>query len=193
VVPPEANDEAFRGSMPEFYDRYLTPLIFEAYADDISARIAALSPRNVLETACGGGVVTRALAPRLSGDARYTVTDLSQAMLDHALSRQVVDDRITWRQADALALPFSDNAFDVVVCQFSVMFFPDKIAGFSEAERVLNANGKFIFSVWDDLGSNEFADVVTRASASAFPDDPPMFLARTPHVYHDEELIQDQL
>ena len=114
-------------------------------------------------------------------------------MLDHALSRQVVDDRITWRQADALALPFSDNAFDVVVCQFSVMFFPDKIAGFSEAERVLNANGKFIFSVWDDLESNEFADVVTRAAASAFPDDPPMFLARTPHGYHDEELIQDQL
>jgi SAM-dependent methyltransferase len=110
-----------------------------------------------------------------------------------ASSRQAVDDRIIWRKADALALPFPDDVFDVVVCQFSVMFFPNKVTGFSETERVLGPNGKFIFSVWDDLEPNEFADVVTHAAASVFPDDPPMFLARTSRGYHDEELIRDQL
>lgn len=193
MVPTQANEEAFKGSIPEFYDRYLAPLIFEAYAADLTDRIATLSPGNVIEIACGTGVVTRALAPRLAGDARYTVTDLSQAMLDHASSHQPDDERITWRQADALDLPFRGDAFDVVVCQFSAMFFPGKVTGYSEAARVFNADGKFIFSVWDDIESNEFADAVTHAAASVFPDDPPMFLARTPHGYHDEELIRDQL
>jgi ubiquinone/menaquinone biosynthesis C-methylase UbiE len=187
------SNEAFGGSIPEFYDTYLGPLIFESYAVDIANDVAALSPRKVLEIAAGSGIVTRALAPLLGAHSSYTVTDLSQAMLDYARGRQGSDERIIWRQADALALPFPDAVFDVVVCQFSVMFFPDKVAGYSEAARVLNPEGKFIFSVWDDIESNEFADVVTDAAASVFPLDPPTFLARTPHGYHDAELIRSQL
>lgn len=197
----QGNDEAFKGSIPEFYDRYLTPLIFESYAHDLAERVVSLDssgdssggPQDVLELACGTGVVTRALAPRLTRNASYTVSYLSQGMLDHAASRQPEDDRISWRQADALALPFPDDSFDIVVCQFSVMFFPDKIAGYSEAARVLKPGGRFNFNVWDDIKSNEFADVVTDAASAVYPDDPPLFLARTPHGYHDPEVIQDEL
>lgn len=173
-------DKVFAGSIPELYDSYLVPLIFKAYAEDLAKRVAKLAPKTVLEIAAGSGVVTRALASKLAADARYTVTDLNQPMLDHAATKQGADERITWRQADALDLPFGEASFDAVVCQFGVMFFPDRIAGYAEAHRVLKPGGSFIFSVWDEIAANEFADVVTEAAAGAFPDDPPRFLARTP-------------
>src|SRR5438876_367319 len=99
-------DIVFAGSIPENYDRYLVPLIFESFAHDIAQRVATLSPSTVLETAAGSGVVTRALTPRLTPDASYVVTDLNQPMLDYAATRQPADNRISWRKADALALPF---------------------------------------------------------------------------------------
>ena len=187
------NDMLFVGSIPELYDTYLVPLIFEAYADDLASRVAALAPKTVLETAAGTGVVTRALASRLADDVRYTVTDLNQPMLDQAANKQEPDDRIAWRQADALHLPFDEASFDAVVCQFAVMFFPDKVAGYAEARRVLKPNGRFLFNVWDRIEANEFALVATEVAASIFPDDPPEFLARTPHGYHDFALIRDDL
>jgi len=187
------SDKIFAGSIPELYDTYLVPLIFEAYAKDLAERTAALSPKTVLETAAGSGVVTRALAARLAADTSYVVTDLNQPMLDHAANKQDPDDRITWQQADALKLPFDDASFDAAVCQFGVMFFPDRVAGYAETRRVLKPGGRFLFNVWDHIGANEFADVVTEAAASVFPDDPPRFLARTPHGYHDVELIRDEL
>jgi ubiquinone/menaquinone biosynthesis C-methylase UbiE len=187
------SDKVFTGSIPEFYDTYLVPLIFETYASDLAKRIADLAPKTVLETAAGSGVVARALAPRLATDARYTVTDLNQPMLDHAANKQGSDNRITWRQADALDLPFDDASFDAAVCQFGVMFFPDKVAGYAEARRVLAPGGSFIFNVWDHIEANEFADVVTEAAATVFPNDPPRFLARTPHGYHDVDMIRDEL
>lgn len=184
-----AGDKVFAGSIPEIYDTYLVPLIFEDFAQDLAARTAALAPRRVLETAAGSGVVTRALAPRLARDASYVVTDLNQPMLDRAASRQEPDGRITWRQADALSLPFDDRAFDVVCCQFGVMFFPDRVVGYAEARRVLKPGGRLLFNVWDRIEANEFAQLVTAAAATVFQDDPPRFLARTPHGYHDVELI----
>jgi len=186
-------DKVFAGSIPELYDSYLVPLIFKAYTEDLAKRVAGLAPKTVLEIAAGSGVVTRALASKLAADARYTVTDLNQPMLDHAATKQGADERITWRQADALDLPFGEASFDAVVCQFGVMFFPDRIAGYAEAHRVLKPGGSFIFSVWDEIAANEFADVVTEAAAGAFPDDPPRFLARTPHGYHDVKLIGEEL
>ena len=152
-------------------------LIFESYARDISRRAAALSPKAVLETAAGSGVVTRALAPRLSPDARYVVTDLNQPMLDYAATRQERDDRITWRKADAQALPFEDAAFDLVCCQFGVMFFPDRPSAYREARRVLKPGGCFLFNAWDRIEENVFADDVTNALAEFFPIDPPRLLA----------------
>lgn len=187
------SDREFGGSVPENYDRYMVPLIFAPYAADLAQRIAALAPEAVLEIAAGTGVVTRALAPKLSPDARYVVTDLNQPMLDHAASRQPPDSRITWRQADAMKLPFDDASFDVVCCQFGAMFFPDRPAAYREARRVLKPGGHFLFSAWDRIEENVFADDVINALAQMFPDDPPRFLARTPHGYHDTALIRHDL
>jgi ubiquinone/menaquinone biosynthesis C-methylase UbiE len=187
------SDKVFAGSIPENYDRHMVPLIFEPYAADLAGRAAAFSPTAILETAAGSGVVTRALAPRLSPGASYIVTDLNQPMLDYAASRQPADSRIQWRQADALALPFESGAFDLVCCQFGAMFFPDRVAGYREAKRVLKPGGRFLFNVWDRIEENVFADDVTNALARIFPDDPPRFLARTPHGYHDTALIRSEL
>ncbi len=187
------SDKVFAGSIPKFYDTLMVPLIFETYATDLAELVAAFAPGAVLETAAGSGVVARLLAPKLKPDARYVVTDLNQPMLDYAASRQGADNRLTWRQADALALPFDDAAFDVVCCQFGAMFFPDRVAGYAEARRVLKAGGRFVFSVWDRIEENAFADDVTNAVATLFPNDPPRFLARTPHGYHDVALIRDDL
>jgi ubiquinone/menaquinone biosynthesis C-methylase UbiE len=186
-------DKVFAGSVPENYDRYMVPLIFEPYAADMAERAAALSPTAVLETAAGSGVVTRALAPKLVQAASYTVTDLNQPMLDYAASRQPPDPRINWRQANALELPFENGSFDVVCCQFGAMFFPNRTTGYREARRVLKPGGHFLFSVWDRIEDNIFADDVTNALAEIFPNDPPRFLARTPHGYHDTGLIGSQL
>jgi ubiquinone/menaquinone biosynthesis C-methylase UbiE len=186
-------DKVFTGSIPENYDRYMVPLIFEAFAADLARRAASFSPSAVLETAAGTGVVARALAPKLSPGASYVVTDLNQPMLDYAASRQSTDTRINWRQADALALPFENAAFDLVCCQFGAMFFPDRSAAYREAKRVLRSGGHFLFNVWDRIEENVFADDVTNALAKIFPNDPPRFLARTPHGYHDTALIRSEL
>ena len=188
-----ASDKAFTGSIPENYDRNMVPLIFESYAQDMAQRAAALSPKAVLETAAGSGVVTRALAAKLSADISYVATDLNPSMLDYAATRQNADSRISWRQADAQALPFEDGTFDLVCCQFGAMFFPDRPSGYREARRVLKPGGCFLFSVWDRIEENVFADDVTQALATFFPDDPPRFLARTPHGYHDTALIRRDL
>ncbi|CAD5254661.1 Type 11 methyltransferase [Bosea sp. 62] len=187
------SDKLFSGSIPENYDRYMVPLIFAQYAADLARRVAALSPMAVLEIAAGTGAVTRALAPKLPSGARYVVTDLNQPMLDYAASQQPPDGRISWRQADAMALPFDDAAFDLVCCQFGAMFFPDRPAAHREARRVLKPGGHFLFSVWDRIEDNVFADDVTNALAKLFPNDPPRFLARTPHGYHDKILIRSDL
>ena len=189
----EATDKEFAGSIPEIYERLLVPLIFEPYALDLAGRLARNEPTDVLETAAGTGVLTRAMASRLPATARIVATDLNQAMLDHAQTRLSQSDRVEWRQADALALPFPDQTFDAVACQFGAMFFPDKLQGFKEALRVLRPGGHFFLSVWDKISENEFADVVTEELATLFPQDPPRFLARTPHGHHDVEPIRRDL
>jgi len=188
-----SNDKVFAGSIPELYDRLLVPLIFESYARDLASRVAAIKPQTLLETAAGTGVVTRALAPALPPATTPTITDLNPPMLQQANSKQPPGRAINWQQADALALPFKDEEFDAVVCQFGAMFFPDKTRGYSEARRVLKKNGRFFFSVWDRISENEFADVVTEALARLYPDDPPRFLARTPHGYFDIDQIRREL
>jgi ubiquinone/menaquinone biosynthesis C-methylase UbiE len=188
-----ATDHVFSGSIPEIYDRFLVPLIFESYTRDLVERLARTRPQDVLETAAGTGVLTRAIASRIPAHARIVVTDLNQPMLDHARARLSHDGRIEWRQADAQALPFADQSFDAVACQFGVMFFPDKPLGYREARRVLRPGGHFFANVWDRISENEFADVVTQALATLFPHDPPRFMARAPHGYHDVEQIRRDL
>jgi len=185
------SDKTFAGSIPALYDRHLGPMLFEPYALDIAERVTRLAPKRILETAAGTGIVTRALSRQLP-TVPIVATDLNQPMLDHAAA-QTSADRITWQQADAQALPFDDASFDVVVCQFGVMFVPDKDKAYREARRVLAPGGHFVLSVWDRIEDNEISDVVSRAVASLFPPDPPGFLARTPHGYHDLSAIADAL
>jgi SAM-dependent methyltransferase len=187
-----AGDQVFSGSIAQLYERYMVPLIFEPYAQDMARRVAALRPSNVLEIAAGTGAVTRHLADRLPADVPIVATDLHQPMLDHAMSIGT-SRAVTWRQADAMQLPFDDHSFDAVVCQFGCMFLPDKVAGFAQARRVLRPGGTLVFNVWDALEDNEFADSVTQAMAELFPSDPPRFLARLPHGYHDRTAIAGAL
>jgi SAM-dependent methyltransferase len=185
-------DKVFAGSIPKLYDTHLVPLIFEPYAADLVKRLASRPVSRILEVAAGTGVVTRAMASALPQSATIVATDLNQAMLDQAAA--VGTKRpVEWRQADAMQLPFADESFDAVVCQFGAMFFPDKAKAFAEARRVLKPGGVFIFNVWDRIGENEFAETVTRALESVFPLDPPRFMARTPHGYHDRRAIERDL
>ena len=185
-------DAVFAGSIPAFYDRYLGPMNCVPYAADLAVRIGALAPARVLEVAAGTGIVTRAMAQTLPAGAEIIATDLNQPMLDFAAMQPGVE-RVVWRQADALQLPFDDGLFDVVVCQFGVMFFPDRIAGYREARRVLRPGGRYLFNVWDRIEENEFSAVVQTAVAALFPHDPPGFLARTPFGCHDVATIREEL
>jgi SAM-dependent methyltransferase len=182
-------DKIFGGSIPRLYETHLVPLIFEPYAADLRVRIRSMRVERLLEVAAGTGVVTRALAAALDPGASIVATDLNQAMLDEAAAVGTARP-VYWRQADAMALPFGDREFDTVVCQFGAMFFPDKTKAFAEARRVLEPGGRFIFSVWDRIAENEFADITTTTLASVFANDPPCFLARTPHGYHDVQAIE---
>ena len=187
MTAPDA-DTVFDRSVPLFYETHLVPLIFEPYAVDLADRLRARSLSRVLEIAAGTGVVTRRLATVLPEDVAIVATDLNQPMLDQAAAIGVARP-VEWRQADAMRLPFKDASFDAVVCQFGAMFFPDRPTAFAEARRVLRPGGVFIFSAWDRIEENEFADVVTTAVGTLFPADPPRFLARTPHGYHDRAVI----
>jgi SAM-dependent methyltransferase len=188
-VNPADRDSAFSGSIPEVYERYLVPLIFEPYAADLATRAVLHGPARMLEVAAGTGVLTRALANALPPSTSIVATDLNQPMLDQAAlvgaSRSV-----EWRQADVFQLPFPDDAFDMVVCQFGVMFFPERAKAYAEIRRVLRPGGTFLFNVWDRLDQNDFAEAVTGALAQLFPQDPPRFMDRVPHGYYDYSTIQ---
>jgi SAM-dependent methyltransferase len=186
------SDRAFDGAIPTLYDRYMVPLIFAPYAEDLAARVASRPPSRMLEIAAGTGVLTRQLAMRLPAGTSIVATDLNPPML--AMAESLGTSRpVQWRQADAMQLPFPDASFDCVACQFGAMFFPDKVAAFSEARRVLAPGGVFAFNVWDRIEHNEFADVVTGALASVFPDDPPRFMVRMAHGYFDTADIRRDL
>jgi ubiquinone/menaquinone biosynthesis C-methylase UbiE len=188
-----ATDQLFAGAIPDIYDGFMVPLLFDFYALDLTQRLAQFEMRDVLEAAAGAGALTRPMARRLPAATRIVATDLNQAMLDLAARRLPADSRIGWQQADALALPFEDKAFDAVVCQFGVMFYPDKMRGYREARRVLRPGGHFLFNIWDKISENQFAHAVHNALGALFGADAPDFMARTPHGYHDAAKIQEEL
>lgn len=184
-------DQAFTGSVPAIYDRYLGPLLFESYAADMAERVAQLAPRVILETAAGTGILTRAVAARLP-DARITVTDLNLGMLEIAMAH-VGNGRLKYDAVDATSLPYRDGDFDVVMCQFGIMFFPDRVAGYREARRVLAPGGVFLFNAWCSLDDNPAPKAVHEAVGARFPDDPPQFMARTPYGHGSADEIERDL
>ncbi|WP_257165121.1 class I SAM-dependent methyltransferase [Bradyrhizobium sp. SRS-191] len=188
-----ASDKAFTGSIPQIYDQLLVPMIFAPYAQDLADRVARFTPQHVLETAAGTGAGTRAFHAKLPPQVRITATDLNEPMLMQAKTHLAGADRISFQQSDALALPFADASFDVVACQFGVMFFPDRVKGYAEARRLLRPGGRFVFNVWDRIEDNEFAHVVHETLQQVFPDNPPQFFTRTPHGYFDPVKIRADL
>ena len=187
-----ATDAAFKGSIPALYEQYLGPLKFEPFAADLAGRLTDINQGRILETAAGTGIVTRALAKTLPRQVEITATDLNQAMLDLAQSRLPAAN-VRWLQADAQALPFENGSFDAVVCQFGVMFFPDKLTGYREALRVLKPGGRFLFNVWNSLDRNPVTRIVAETVARVFPDDPPRFIERVPFGYFDPDRIRGEI
>jgi SAM-dependent methyltransferase len=187
------SDRVFAGSVPQLYEELMVPMLFAPYARDLALRAArGRADAAVLELAAGTGVVTRALADRLPASASIVATDLNQPMLDHA-ARIGTSRPVTWQPANAMQLPFPDASFDTVVCQFGVMFFPDRAQAYAQARRVLRAGGAFLFNTWDRIELNQFADEVQSALIALYPDDPPRFMARTPHGYFDPQVIRADL
>ena len=170
----------YSGSVPALYDRYRGPVFFEPYARDLAGHLQCVAQGTVLEIAAGTGIVTRILAQLLPDEVTIIASDVSPAMIEFAAGQTGIE-RVVWRQADALALPFPDGAFEAVLCQFGVMFFPDRVAGYREAFRTLKA-GVAVLSSMYGIGLNryEFCWVVSEAVAGLFPEDPPGLMARTP-------------
>lgn len=188
----QATDAKFSGSIPELYDRYLGPMLFEPYAEDLARRLSVLQRGTLVEVAAGTGIVTRALRAALPLDVRIVATDLNEGMLKVAAGR-FSEPTVTFQQADAQKLPFADGFADAIVCQFGMMFVPDKLAAQREAARVLVPGGRFVFNVWDQLVNNEVSLVVTRAVEALYPQDPPRFFERTPFGYFDAAAIRAEL
>ena len=186
----QASASSFVGSIPEFYDRHLGPVIFEPYARDLAARLPQRAGLCVLETACGTGIVTRSLLEQLPADGRLIATDLNEPMVAHARARMPADPRLELRQADAQALPFEDCSLGAVVCQFGVMFFPDKPLAMREAKRVLEPGGVLMFNVWDGFEANAFGRVAHETIAGFFAAEPPA-IYRTALGWNDARAIRD--
>ena len=183
---------AFVGSIPENYDRYLGPVLFDPYAADLVSRLNVSADASVLELACGTGIVTRRLRDRLGSEVRLIATDLNDAMLSYAARKFKPEDAIEWKQADAADLPFADQSFDAVVCQFGLMFVPDKEKALSETYRVLKPGGTFLFNVWDAIEYNELAHIAHTIITDFFDDNPPDFY-EVPFSFHDVETINSFL
>ncbi|WP_148616406.1 class I SAM-dependent methyltransferase [Nocardioides rubriscoriae] len=184
----------FVGAVADVYERLLVPMIFAEPAERLAGLVAERAPHDVLETAAGTGALTRALVRRCP-DALITATDLNRPMLAAAAHAPglAAEERVTWAPADALDLPYADASFDVVACQFGVMFFPDRVRGYAEARRVLRPGGAFVLDTWDRIETNELAWVIESAINATVPDDPLLFMGRTPHGYHDPDVVRADL
>ena len=182
----------FSGSIPAAYDRYLGPILFQPYAEDLAARLRMEEPGSVLELACGTGILTRVLRSKLAPGVQLIATDLNEPMFRHAATKFDTGEDVVWQQADAASLPFADEMFDAVVCQFGLMFVPDKSAAIREAYRVLKAGGIFLFNVWDAMPHNALARITHETILGYFKHDPPNFY-ETPFGYHDRAEIEQLL
>jgi len=180
----------FVGSIPAIYDAHMGPALFEPYARELASRLARIDgARHVLEIAAGTGRVTRQLMRALCADGTLVATDLNEPMIAIGAERVPADPRLTWRTADALALPFADASFDVVVCQFGLMFLPDKPCGLREMHRVLEPGGTLLLTTWDLVAKNRASEILHELAYRSFPSDPPLFMA-LPFSMHDAGALE---
>lgn len=181
----------YAGDVAIPYDQHLGPVLFEHYGADIARRVAERSLRDVLEVAAGTGIVTRQLRNALAQEAQLTAIDISDDMLNVARTKFAPHEQVTFQLADATALPFDDETFDAVVCQFGVMFF-DREMAFREVHRSLKSGGRYLFSVWDSEHYNPFASLSFEVLKQFFPSDTPRFLF-DPVACHAIDPLKEQL
>jgi ubiquinone/menaquinone biosynthesis C-methylase UbiE len=185
-----AETDVFKHSTPELYDRYMGPLLFAPYAEHVAKRVAELQPRRILETAAGTGIVTRAVSAALPA-AGIVATDINPAVVEFA-AQHVQSERVTVQAADAQQLPFDDESFDLVLCLFGIMFFPDKVRANEEARRVLRPGGRYVLVTFDRLDLNPVPKAAGEAVATLFPEDP-RYMERGPFSYTDAAVVEQDL
>lgn len=188
----EERHQDFAGTIPENYERQFVPMIFAEYAEMLADNVACENGENILEIACGTGAVTRNIAKRMNNGSRTVATDINEAMLEVASNMLGNSKVVDFQLADATVLPFEDEEFDAVVCQFGVMYFPERLTAYRETARVLKPAGKFHFNVWGSLEENHFAQTIDAAARNMYPEDPPKFF-ELPYGYCDISLITDEL
>lgn len=185
-----AETDVFKHSTPELYDRYMGPLLFAPYAEHVAKEAARLQPDRILETAAGTGIVTRAISAALPA-AEIVATDVNPAVVEFA-ARQFDSARVTFQAADAQQLPFDDESFDLVLCLFGIMFFPDKIRANEEARRVLRPGGRYTLVTFNQLALNPIPRAAGEAVATLFPEDP-HYMERGPFNYTDAAAVEHDL
>lgn len=186
------NSSGFIGEIPDHYDKGLGPNIFVEYGNRLVNHCCEDKPKNVIELAAGTGIVSRMLRDRLPADAQLLVTDLNAPMLEVAKRKFTEDEKVEFSVANAMELPFESNVFDLIVCQFGVMFFPDKPASYREAARILKPGGRYVFNVWNAMSENPFSVMAHEVGAKFFPDNPPGFY-KVPFHYFDPEAVRADL
>jgi ubiquinone/menaquinone biosynthesis C-methylase UbiE len=187
-----SSDINFSGSVPQNYDRFLGPLLFEPYAKDLVERLNKKHVKRVLELACGTGRVTQHILNKLPAHVQLIATDVNTDMMSVADSK-INDVRVIWQAVDAQELPFNDEEFDLIICQFGVMFFENKLKAFTEAYRVLNEGGTFLFNTWDRVEENMLSNLTQQVLLELIKDDPPLFFEQGPFSFFDKDLIKQIL
>ena len=182
----------FAGSIPHYYDSCFGPAYLDAILLDLAQRLPAKPPGDVLEIACGTGLLTRRVRERLDPTVRLVATDLSIAMLDYARAKLGTSNNLEWREADVAKLPFRAGAFGALVCSFGLMFAPDKSVAFSEAHRVLKKGGILLFNVWDRIEENPHILANAKVVEGLFPGDQEMRF-RIPYEMYDLALLRGLL
>jgi ubiquinone/menaquinone biosynthesis C-methylase UbiE len=160
-----AEHEAWQleGTAPELYERYLVPAITALWAADLIERAAPRPGERVLDVACGTGVVARLAAPRV-GTGRVVGLDINSGMLAVARSLpRVAGPPIEWQEGSVLGMPFPAAAFDLVLCQLGLQFFPDRPAALREMWRVLAPGGRLTLSVYSSMEHTPAANALANA------------------------------
>ena len=187
-----ADSSSFIGDIPRHYDVGLGPTLFMDFADRLVSECCADRVLNAMELAAGTGIVSRKLRDNLPAEARLLVTDLNAPMLDVARRKFSDSENVDFSVVNAMELPFEDGAFDLLLCQFGVMFFPDKVAAFREAARVLRPGGRYVFNVFSAMQENPHSQLALAIPAQFFPGDPPGFY-KVPFHYGDPQKVRADL
>lgn len=146
-----SSDSEITGKPAEIYQKYLVPALFGPWCEAFAEFIAPNPGDSALDVACGTGALAECLSKRVGSNGRVAGLDMDEGMIAVAQTSRLP---IDWRQGDALAMPFEDDAFDVVASHQGLQFFPDRAAGLAEMRRVLRPGGQLALALWRESELN---------------------------------------